>query len=83
MQTSNDVLDALALRLGEPGAPASDYATAKALGVEPQRVSKIRHGKLYLSKAMAIRAAEILAVEPAALINIAAAERASAVAESP
>lgn len=75
MQSSNEVLDALAVRLGDVDAPASDYAMAKALGVTPQRMSAIRHGRLYLSKAMAIRAAEIMAVEPAALINIAAAER--------
>lgn len=75
MKTSNQIIDAVAVKIGENGTPASDYATARALGVTSQRVSNIRHGRLYLSKAMATRAARILGVEPGALITIAAADR--------
>lgn len=75
MQTSNDVLDALANRLGTPDKPASDYRIARELDVTTQRISSIRHGRIFLSKSMAITASKLLEVEPAALIAIATAER--------
>lgn len=60
MQTSNEILDAIAARLGTADAPCTDYRIAQALDVPQTRISSIRHGRIYLSKALAVRAAALL-----------------------
>lgn len=75
MQTSNDVLDAIAERYRTDKGPASDYRIAKLLDVTPPRISSIRSGKLFISKSLAIKAAELLGIEPGPLVAIATAER--------
>lgn len=70
------VLDRLAAQDKAAGGTGSDYATAKRLGVATQMVSKWRSGRDQMSDAMAIRAAELLGVEPLRLIGDIRMERA-------
>jgi len=71
MKTTIDVLSALSRKLDG----ASDYAIAKALGVTRGAVSKYRTGTSTFDDATAMKAADILGVEPAAIMLLAHAER--------
>lgn len=73
---TNRVLDRLAALDQAAGGTGTDYAVAKRLGVERQHVSKWRTGKDQMSDGMAIRAAELLGVEPLRLIGEIRMERA-------
>lgn len=75
MQSSTDVLDAMAAKDRANGGTGTDYAIAKILGVTPQRVSDIRRGRHSLSRTLAVPAADFLGVDPAAIVTIAIAER--------
>lgn len=71
MQTSNDILDAVAKKLGG----ATDYRIGKETGIRQGTISNIRTGKCSLSAEGCAACAEILGVEVGALIAIATAER--------
>ncbi|WP_080492206.1 helix-turn-helix domain-containing protein [Burkholderia ubonensis] len=72
MKTTVQYLDALKKRLDLP----SDYAAAKVLGVTRQAVSKYRNGQSVFDEATAIRAAELLDLDPLEVISACKAESA-------
>ncbi|WP_080497635.1 helix-turn-helix domain-containing protein [Burkholderia ubonensis] len=72
MKTTVQYLDALKKRLDLP----SDYAAAKVLGVTRQAVSKYRNGQSVFDEATAIRAAELLDLDPLEVIAACKAESA-------
>jgi len=67
MQTSKDILDAVAKKLGG----ASDYRIGKETGIRQGTISNIRNGKCSLSADGCAACADILGVEAGALIAIA------------
>lgn len=71
MQTSKDILDAVAKKLGG----ATDYRIGKETGIRQGTISNIRNGKCSLSAEGCAACADILGVEAGALIAIATAER--------
>jgi len=71
MQTSNDILNAVAKKLGG----ATDYRIGKETGIRQGTISNIRNGKCSLSADGCAACADILGVEAGALIAIATAER--------
>ncbi|MBX9605830.1 MAG: hypothetical protein K2Y51_06375 [Gammaproteobacteria bacterium] len=75
MKTTADVLDAIAAEERKRGGTGSDYAVARILGVNTARLSNLRHGRQTLSKSLCKVAGMYLGIEPAALVNLAAAER--------
>ena len=70
MKTTVEWLDAVKARLDLP----SDYAAAKALGVTRSAISGYRTGRSVFDEKTAIRAAEILGVDPFEVIACAHAE---------
>ena len=72
MKTTVQYLDALKARLDLP----SDYAAAKVLGVTRQAVSKYRNGLSVFDENTAIRAAELLSLDPLEVIAACKAESA-------
>ena len=64
MKTTVQYLDAIKKRLDLP----SDYAAAKLLGVTRQAVSKYRNGISVFDESTAMRAAELLGLEPLEVI---------------
>ena len=70
MNSSKDVIKACMARTGK-----TRHAIAAPLGAQPSQIYGILAGKQFLTKAMAIRAAELLEVEPAAIYAIACADR--------
>lgn len=71
MQSSNDILDAVAKKLGG----VTDYRVAKETGIRQGTISNVRTGKCQLSPEACAACADILGVEAGALIAIVAAER--------
>jgi transcriptional regulator with XRE-family HTH domain len=71
MHTLN-YLDAVKKRLGI----SSDYALAKALGISQQAVSNYRAGRSKMDDDVALTIAELLGINPLAVIAAANAERA-------
>lgn len=72
MKRTVEYLDALKKRLDLP----SDYAAAKVLGVTRQAVSKYRNGISVFDENTAIRAAELLGLDPLEVISACKAESA-------
>lgn len=72
MKTTVQYLDAVRKRLNLP----SDYAAAKALGVTRAAVSAYRNGNSVFNELVAIRAAEILDIDPLEVISACKAESA-------
>ncbi|MBD1410261.1 DUF3693 domain-containing protein [Burkholderia contaminans] len=72
MKTTAQWLDALKERLGLP----SDYAVAKALGVTRGAVSHYRTGRSAFDDVTAVRAAELLGMDPAVMLASVQYERA-------
>ncbi len=65
METTVEFLDAVKVRLDLP----SDYAATKVLGVTRSAVSNYRNGKSVFDEATAVRVAEILGINPLAVIS--------------
>jgi hypothetical protein len=72
LKTTIEYLDAIKSRLDLP----SDYAAAKALGVTRAAVSNYRNGKSSFDDCVAIKAAELLNIEPMEVIAACHAESA-------
>lgn len=72
MKTTQQYIDAIKLRRNVD----SDYAVAKLLGVSKQAVSRYQLGKGSFDDLTALRAAELLGVNPLEVIAAANAERA-------
>lgn len=72
MTSTVEFLDAVKARRGG----ISDYALAPILGITRAQVSKMRVGKDFLSDRTALKVAELLEMEPAAVVASAHAERA-------
>ncbi|SFQ18994.1 helix-turn-helix transcriptional regulator [Ralstonia sp. NFACC01] len=72
MKTTLDFLEAVSRKLGG----ASDYAVAKALRISRSAVSKYRNGQGSFDDETAMRIAEILGIDPAAVAAASHAERA-------
>ena len=72
MKTTVQYLDALKKRLDLP----SDYAAAKVLGVTRAAVSAYRNGNSVFNETVAIRAAELLGLDPLEVIAACKAESA-------
>ena len=76
MKYSIDFIDEIARRYpNDDGSPASDYRIAKLLGITRASVSRFRTGKGSFCDETAIRAAELLGIEPLKVIAAANAER--------
>lgn len=71
MQTSTDILNAVAKKLGG----VTDYRVAKETGIHQATISSVRAGRCSLSRESCAKAAEVLGVEVGALIAIVTAER--------
>jgi transcriptional regulator with XRE-family HTH domain len=72
MKTTQQYIDAIKLRHNVD----SDYAVAKLLGTSKQTVSRYQLGKGAFDDLMALRAAELLGLNPLEVIAAANAERA-------
>ncbi|MGC2944408.1 DUF3693 domain-containing protein [Burkholderia ambifaria] len=73
MKTTIQYLDALKKRLDLP----SDYAAARVLGVTRAAVSRYRNGLSVFDEATAIRAADLLDLDPLEVISACKAESAT------
>ena len=71
MKTTIEFLD----ELKRVHALPSDYAAAKLIGAEPNRISNYRTGTSRFDDDMAVRVAELLQIEPAYVLACVAAER--------
>ena len=71
MRTCNEYLDACKSALGLD----SDYALAHALGITRQSVSNIRNNRRTFDNLTAFRVADVLKIDPAAVIATAQYER--------
>lgn len=71
MKTTPEYLDALRARLDLP----SDYALAKTLGITRQYLSRYRSGSTTFSDETAVKVAELLNIDPAAVLVDMHAER--------
>lgn len=69
MKTTIEYLDEIARRYPRrDGSPASDYGLADLLGVSAQAISKYRQGHSRFDESVAIRAAELLEIDPALVL---------------
>lgn len=73
VNNSLGILEAIRQRHGD----CSWYRVAKLLEVAPSRVIQIKNGAEVMSKNIAVKAAELLGVEPADLVLIVESERAT------
>lgn len=70
LESSSQIVDALRIRL----AVDSDSAVAAALGITHSAISQWRTGRTSMSPDLAVRAAELLGVEPGPLVLVCLAE---------
>jgi len=64
LETSAEIVDALRIRLGVD----TDSAVAAALGIRHSAISHWRYGRSAMSPELAMKAAELLGVEPGPLV---------------